>query len=460
LREGAPEIWAMNADGSGEVRLTPDNTYNHASPSWTPDGTKILWANDYFGTYDIWQMNADGSGQAKVGGSDTEHDTAPVASPDGTKIAFVRRGQELWVMDSDGTNEHKLADGIDPDWSPDGTKIAFTRPVYDLCSDDEVQVATNLEIFKMNADGTGVTRLTHSGAGGGCFSAIWDTQPGWSPDGTKIAWTIHTESFSTSLDPDHQVAIMDANGTFLSTLGNEPLKADPDWQPVQPGYPRPKGATPFRVALVPAYVGCFSPNRTHGPPLAFSSCNPPQERSGVLTVGTPDANGAAPGFAGSVRFETMVGNPATPADEADVAVSISLTDVRCRATNAACSGGPLSDYAGRLLAVPTAMRITDRLNTPPGPVGGPGTGAARLELPFDCTATADPASGATCTLATTVDSVIPGSVREGKRSIWELGQVHVRDAGPNGTGYESPACPPTCGDGDETLFLRQGVFVP
>lgn len=183
---------------------------------------------------------------------------------------------------------------------------------------------------------------------------------------------------------------MTADGSFVSSLGNEPLKAEPDWQPVQPGYPRPKGATPFRASLVPAYIACASPNRTHGPPLAFASCSPPQQRSAVLTTGTPDANGAAANMAASVKFEVQPGNPATPVDEADVAVSISVTDVRCRATNAACPGGPLSDYAGRLLAVPTGLRITDRLNTPPGPVGGPGTGGAQLELPFGCAVTADP----------------------------------------------------------------------
>jgi hypothetical protein len=68
--------------------------------------------------------------------------------------------------------------------------------------------------------------------------------------------------------------------------------------------------------------------------------------------------------------------------------------------------------------------------------------------------------GSTCTLETTLDTVIPGAVREEQRAVWGLVQVHVRDAGPNGTGLESPACPPSCGDRDETLFLRQGVFVP
>jgi len=55
---------------------------------------------------------------------------------------------------------------------------------------------------------------------------------------------------------------------------------------------RPKGATPMLVSLVPAYKVCTAPNRTHGTPLAFPSCNPPVQASNFLTVGTPDANGA------------------------------------------------------------------------------------------------------------------------------------------------------------------------
>ena len=41
-------------------------------------------------------------------------------------------------------------------------------------------------------------------------------------------------------------------------------------------YPRPRGANPSRFALVPAYEPCATPNRTHGPPLAHPSCNPPR----------------------------------------------------------------------------------------------------------------------------------------------------------------------------------------
>ena len=104
----------------------------------------------------------------------------------------------------------------------------------------------------------------------------------------------------------------------------------------------------MHASLVPAYVVCATPNRTHGPPLAFPSCNPPTERSAVLTVGTPDANGAPADMAGFVRMQVIAGDPATPGDEADVAMEASVTDVRCSATSAACPGGPGSDYAGQV----------------------------------------------------------------------------------------------------------------
>ena len=68
------------------------------------------------------------------------------------------------------------------------------------------------------------------------------------------------------------------------------------------GFPRPAGASPLRASLVPAYNACTSANRTHGPALAYPSCNPPVRSSGPLTVGTPDANGFAANSVSFVRF--------------------------------------------------------------------------------------------------------------------------------------------------------------
>jgi hypothetical protein len=57
-----------------------------------------------------------------------------------------------------------------------------------------------------------------------------------------------------------------------------------------------------------------------------------------------------------------------------------------------------------------------------------------------------------------VNSYYPAAVTAGKRAIWAIEDVKVLDPGPNGTGFA--ACPPVCGDGDEAVFMRQGIFVP
>jgi hypothetical protein len=214
------------------------------------------------------------------------------------------------------------------------------------------------------------------------------------------------------------------------------------------GFARPKGATPSRVALVPAYNSCASPNRTHGPSLASPSCAPPVRSSSVLTVGTPDANTFAANSVGFVKADVITGDANTTADEADVALLVSITDVRNNPSG--------TDYTGRLL-VTSSLRITDNANSDERP--DPATlQAITLQFPVQCAATGDTAIGGLCTVTTTYDAVVPGAVQERQRAIWELGQIQVKDAGPNGTGYAS--CPPTCGDGDETVFMRQGVFIP
>jgi hypothetical protein len=230
---------------------------------------------------------------------------------------------------------------------------------------------------------------------------------------------------------------------------------------VTTGYPRPKGATPLRASLVPAYNECTAPNAQHGPPLAHPSCNPPAQESSTLTVGTIDANGFAANSVAYVRFSVHPGNASTPTiDEADVGLELSATDVRCAATNAVCPGGRGSDYEGRVL-VSTVLRITDRDNdVAAGGGSDPATVAdVPLEIPAGCTPTAGTETGATCAVTTTVDSVLPGAVKEGDRAIWQMGRIDLRDAGPNGAGYGS-GCPSTCGDGDEATFMRQGVFIP
>ena len=205
-------------------------------------------------------------------------------------------------------------------------------------------------------------------------------------------------------------------------------------------YARPKGATPYRIPLVPAYQPCTSANRVHGPPLASGACSPPAQSSGQLTVGTADANGAAANSTGFVNYFTLPGNASTPADEADVSIVLSLTDVRRRAG--------LGDYAGEVQAAPT-MRITDKGSSPSG--SDPAT-LADLTVPLTvaCAPTSDPAVGSTCATSTTLEAITPGIVREGARAIWQLDAMQVSDGGPDGDA-DTPG---------NSVFMREGLFVP
>ena len=209
---------------------------------------------------------------------------------------------------------------------------------------------------------------------------------------------------------------------------------------VTPNYARPKGATPLRASLVPAYKTCTAPNRQHGGPLSVLSCNPPVQESGFLTVGTNDANGANPNSVGSVRLDVMDGNPSTPADEADVRIDASITDVR-RQTD-------LTDYTGELQGR-LPIRITDRNNSPPA-----GSAATMADTSFvftiPCSVTVDPSIGSTCSVSTTADGVVPGSIKEEVRSNWQIGQIDVLDGGSDGLASTTP----------NTIFARQGIFTP
>jgi hypothetical protein len=201
-------------------------------------------------------------------------------------------------------------------------------------------------------------------------------------------------------------------------------------------YSRPRGAAHVQVALVPAFRQCTKGNRYHGAPLAFSSCAPPVQASPNLTVGTPDANGLFAYSTGSTAFDVVPDDPLTSADESDVAISTTMTDVR-RATN-------LSDYTGQLQDNVT-LRITDVSNGDAATIID-----TPLRAPVPCAANSLPDQGATCSVITSVNAISPGAVTGGARAVWELGTVQLYDGGPDGIASTA----------DNSLFARQGVFTP
>src|SRR5882672_2828887 len=130
-----------------------------------------------------------------------------------TQLAFVSTADgnpEIYVINSNGTGSTRLtlhpAADVKPAWSPDGTKIAFQ-------SDRD----GNAEIYVMNADGSNPVRLTND--------AAYDAQPAWSPDGAKIA-------FTSDRDGNTEIYVMNADGSNPMRLTNDAADAaEPAWSP-------------------------------------------------------------------------------------------------------------------------------------------------------------------------------------------------------------------------------------
>ena len=419
-----PEIWTAKADGT-DLRQLTSNSDDDRHPGWSPDGTRIVFASDRAaGTSlsDLYVMNADGTGQAALTNTPTVDEDYPSWSPDGTKIVFSRDG-DIATVAADGTGLVPLTateqTEFEPDWSPDGTRIVYRSGIN-----------ANDEIWRMNADGSGVTNISNTGA------AV-EERPVWSPAGDRIAFV--KGAFSSAevwtMNPDGSGQTRVTNNTFLD--------AHPSWQPVLMGYPRPKATRKFqKFYLVPAYQPCTSPNRTHGPALEHPSCSPPVQSSPLLTVGTPDVNGKPPDWFSFIKVKTIVGDPNTTADESDIKFTTNIRDVY-RQSN-------LSDY-NRELRVEIDVRLTDRWNSPYPGGAGPGTGSFKVGWTVPCRRIDEINSGGRCVVATKLDALLPGIVREKSRMVWELGQIKVYDGGADQDGDTTA---------DNNLFAVQGVFVP
>ena len=222
---------------------------------------------------------------------------------------------------------------------------------------------------------------------------------------------------------------------------------------------RPKGASPISDSLVPAHRECVAPNRTHAPALTLPSCNPAVPTSQFLQVGTPDNNGAQANLIGRVQIT---------AQPSDVAVALSVTDVRCYPGNStpACNllGGANStlaggqDYGGQLELV-IGFRLTDHYNDPTTGFTRAGTSKlVQLRVPVQCQTTATPNNiGNPCSVNTTVNAVWgTGAVVANRRMDFEIpqtepgGGIQVFDGGSTNV----------AGSSDAGLFLEPGVFVP
>jgi Tol biopolymer transport system component len=242
------DVARMNDDGTNLVMLASGGSV-HANPAWAPDGKRIVFASDLFGTQpyqaSLYAMNADGTDLTRLtfalangtdidpvgfaagvvfargNGSGVEvsllgadggvtqltsgpSDVQPAPSPKGKSVAF-RRGDEIYVLDlvtlgvTNLTNTPGCVESS-PAYSPSGKQIAFTR---NSCG----TVAGG--IFVMNDDGTEVTRLTTS-------NNSLDFGPKWSPDGKRIGFSRASPGLVSMYQTS--IYVMNADGTAVTQI--------------------------------------------------------------------------------------------------------------------------------------------------------------------------------------------------------------------------------------------------
>jgi TolB protein len=113
------------------TRLTNSNSID-TSPSYSPDGSQVVFTSDRGGRAQIYVMGADGSGQSRISFGDGTYST-PVWSPRGDLIAFTKQSGgefQIGVMKTDGSGERILSTGFQqegPTWAPNGRVLMFFK---------------------------------------------------------------------------------------------------------------------------------------------------------------------------------------------------------------------------------------------------------------------------------------------------------------------------------------------
>lgn len=234
-------IFVARADGSGLRDLTalpPESARfpesGDYSPSWFPDGQRILFHRELVDAQigssfnvDLFVVRVTDRRLSRLTWTPGIWEQAPALSPDGKTVVFAlhdeRRGSRLagglFLLGSDGTRLRRLTRGIDedsPSWSPDGRQIAFVRTRFRSTGPPY----TFGELHVLGADGAGLRRLTQGAQ---------DYAPVWSPDGRWITFC----RFSGEPSRPRQYLVRAGGGT-PRRLPLTPVGCVTDWQALPP----------------------------------------------------------------------------------------------------------------------------------------------------------------------------------------------------------------------------------
>lgn len=218
---GTSQMWAIRADGTGVRRLVADPFFSDGDPSWSPDGTRLLFSRcrPDFSACALYQAEASGNHLRELLPFQTEiRNLRASFSPDGSQIAVGSSNRDglqgaVYVLRADGTGLRRVTrPGLGayyPAWTPDGRHLLFTTH---CCT------SAPSAIWRVGVDGAGLVQLTRPGA-------QHDFWPSASPDGRYIAFERDNPDFT-----GFSVWVMRSDGSNPHRVGPA-LSGGPAWQP-------------------------------------------------------------------------------------------------------------------------------------------------------------------------------------------------------------------------------------
>lgn len=195
------DLFAARIDGQEMQRLTNTPGYD-AEATVSPDGKTIIWTSVRDGDLDIYAMDLDGSHHRRLT-DDVGYDGGAFFSPDSKRIVYrashptdpaeiahykellgqrlVEPGQlELFIMNADGSGKRQVtsngASNFSPFFHPDGKRIVFSSNVETRGEGGR----PSFHLYLVGDDGAGLERLTFEGA--------FNSFPMFSPDGKRVVW--------------------------------------------------------------------------------------------------------------------------------------------------------------------------------------------------------------------------------------------------------------------------------